>query len=193
MFCILTGLNAQHTMSHASDLPYREIPEYPAAYTPGNVAARMIDGLGYRYYWATEELTDEDLDFKTSEDSRSSRETLDHIHSLSQTILNAVTQMPNIRPAPSRPELSFEEMRKQTLDNFERASSLLKAIEGNDLEPYKIVFKRGEDSAELPFWNLLNGPIADAIYHVGQVVSFRRASGNPMDPRVNVLLGKTRE
>lgn len=193
MLCILTGLNAQNTMSNASNLPYREIPAYPESYTPGNVAARTIDGLGYRYYWATEELTDKDLDFKPSEDSRSSRETLDHIHSLSQTILNAVIQMPNIRPAPSQPKPSFEQLRKQTLENFERASSLLKAVEGSDLAPYNIVFKRGEDTAELPFWNLLNGPIADAIYHVGQVVSYRRASGNPMDPRVNVLLGKTRE
>ena len=30
----------------------------------------------------------------------------------------------------------------------------------------------------------------DALYHVGQVVSYRRAAGNPIDPQVNVFLGK---
>jgi hypothetical protein len=36
---------------------------------------------------------------------------------------------------------------------------------------------------------LINGPITDAIYHTGQVVSFRRTSGNPIPKGVNVFLG----
>ena len=32
--------------------------------------------------------------------------------------------------------------------------------------------------------------VADALYHVGQVVSYRRAAGNLMDPQVNVFVGK---
>jgi len=38
---------------------------------------------------------------------------------------------------------------------------------------------------------MMNGPLADAIYHVGQIVVFRRANGNPQNPRVNVFMGKT--
>ena len=34
---------------------------------------------------------------------------------------------------------------------------------------------------EYPFWSLLNGPIADMIWHVGQVVTFRRSLGNPFN------------
>ena len=60
-------------------LPYYELPEYSETYTAGTVAARMIDGLGFRYYWATEGLRDEDLDFKPSEDARTTKETIDHI------------------------------------------------------------------------------------------------------------------
>jgi hypothetical protein len=39
-----------------------------------------------------------------------------------------------------------------------------------------------------PFWHVINGPIADALTHVGQVNSFRRLAGNPT-PKANVFLG----
>ena len=53
-----------------------------------------------------------------------------------------------------------------------------------------IRFKMGDDDLDFPFWNAINGPVADALSHVGQVVSYRRAAGNPIDPQVNVFLGK---
>jgi len=190
---IFSEINAQDEMNKTSDLPYHEIPAYPESYSPGAVAARVVDGLGYRYYWATEGLTDKDLDYKPSDDGRSTGQTLSHIYGLSNTIANAMTKTPNIRSGQSQPELTFEQKRKQTLENFKKASELLKAGGGNNMEDYQIIFKRGERTSEFPFWNLLNGPIADAIYHVGQVVSYRRSSGNPMNPMVNVFIGKTRE
>jgi hypothetical protein len=62
-----------------------------------------------------------------------------------------------------------------------------------NLEELKIVVKRGEETSDFPFWNLINGPIADAIYHCGQIVSYRRSSVNPSNPKVSVFTGKTRE
>ena len=44
-----------------STLPFSEIPDYPDSYTPGTVMGRLIDGLGFRYYWATEGLSENDL------------------------------------------------------------------------------------------------------------------------------------
>ena len=38
------------------------------------------------------------------------------------------------------------------------------------------------------FWHIINGPIADAFTHVGQINSFRRLSGNPV-PKANVFTG----
>lgn len=73
------------------------------------------------------------------------------------------------------------------------ASDILKGSRAGDMEDFNIIFQRGENKSEFPFWNLLNGPIADAIYHVGQVVSQRRTSGNPLSSKVNVFSGKTRE
>ena len=39
--------------------PYHEMPPTSEKYTNATVAARMIDGLGYRYYWATKDLREE--------------------------------------------------------------------------------------------------------------------------------------
>lgn len=195
-FLLSASIAAQCQISHEggnkTDLPYDEIPPYPEAYTPGNVAARMIDGLGYRYYWATEGLRAEDLSYQPSEEARSTAETLDHLYGLSLTIVNTVKRVPNVRPVDWS-HLNDTQKRQGTLENFKAASELLKASEYSDIENSPMVFQRGEQKTEFPFWNLLNGPIADALYHVGQVVSFRRSSGNPIDPKVDVFMGKNRE
>ena len=58
--------------SQNQDLPYYEIPAYPEVYSQGTVTARMIDGLGFRYYWATEGLREVDLKFKPNDEARTS-------------------------------------------------------------------------------------------------------------------------
>ena len=40
-----------------------------------------------------------------------------------------------------------------------------------------------------PFWYMLNGPIADALTHVGQITTWRRIAGNPQPNGVNVFKG----
>ena len=188
-FFIFPQVNAQDM---ASTLPYQTIPEYPAKYNAATVTARMIDGLGYRYYWATEELRTEDLTYRPSLESRTTEETLEHIYSLSNTILNAVLNKANIRPSEEN-ELSFEEKRKATLTNFKADSDMLRQKKNKHLKKMNIAFQRGEKKSEFPFWHNFNGPIADALWHTGQIVSFRRAAGNPINPKINVFTGKTRE
>ena len=172
-------------------LPYYEIPDYPQTYTAESVAARMIDGVGFRYYWATEGLRPEDLAFRPNDEARTSEETIDHILGLSNVIVNSVRKIPNQASGEETSPLSFEEKRKMTLENLKAASDILKGG-GGTLEEYNIVFQRGDTKSELPFWNQINGPISDALWHIGQVVSFRRSSGNPFSPRVSVLTGKVR-
>ncbi|MBX2815334.1 MAG: hypothetical protein KTR24_05040 [Saprospiraceae bacterium] len=189
---IHTAMAQDIPSANPSTLPYHEIPEAPDTYTEGTVVARTIDGLGYRYYWATKDLRDEDLDYKPSEDSRTARETLDHIYGLSLTIVNGPQAKPNIRPMDNS-QLKWEEKRNLTLNNLWKASQMLRHSHDGDMEDYKIIFQRGDQSSEFAFWYMLNGPIADAIYHVGQIVAYRRASGNPLHPGVSVFSGKTRE
>lgn len=173
-------------------LPYYEIPEYPSTYTATSVVARMIDGLGFRYYWATMGLRQEDLDFKPSPDARTSAETLDHIYGLVSIVLNSVMLKPTISPAPVE-VLTFEEKRIKTLLMLKKTSDVLKSADPESLSEMKIIFQSADKTTEIPFWNQLNGPIADALWHVGQVVSMRRGSGNPFDSKVSVFSGKRRE
>lgn len=172
------------TISAQEKLPYYEIPEAAKEFTPGTVASRMIDGLGFRYYWGTEGLSGKDLAFKPNAASRTSEETIDHILGLSQVLLNATLKVAN---GAKQLEMTFAEKRKKTLENLQQASEILK--KSKDITQYKMIF--GEK--EFPFWNVINGPIADAIWHVGQVVSFRRSSGNPINPKINHLSGTIKE
>jgi len=180
------------SLATAQNLPFRQIPEYPAEYSAATVAARMVDGLGFRYYWATEGLRAEDINFSPDGDGRTSMETLVHIYDLTNVLLNAVSKKVTEGGAP-KPELPFAELRKRTLENLKASSEKLKASTEQELNDYKIIFKNGDKITEYPFWNQLNGPIADVLWHVGQVVSFRRSSGNPFNPKANVLTGKVRE
>ncbi|MEZ5041167.1 MAG: hypothetical protein R2828_14820 [Saprospiraceae bacterium] len=184
-------LTFQFVMAQANEnLPYYEIPAYPEKYNACTVTARVIDGLGFRYYWATEGLRPEDLDFKPSQDARTTKETLDHIYGLVNVVANAVKQVPNTGDLPA---LTFAEQRRQTLLLLKETSDMLKASKPKQMKRFKMIFQREGSSTEYPFWNELNGPLSDALWHVGQVVSFRRSSGNPFNSKASVLQGKLRE
>lgn len=86
----------------------------------------------------------------------------------------------------------FAELRKLTLVNIAEASDRLKAKDAR-LEDFVVTFQGGGQASQYPFWNLINGPIADALWHCGQVVSFRRASGNPLNPNVSLFSGKVND
>jgi len=167
---------------------FYQIPAYPEKYTAENVAARMVDGLGFRYYWATEGLRNADLDWSPGDKTRSSLATLEHILGLTTALVNAVNKRPTVN-TPNAPKQSYEEIRSRTLDNLKEASMILRQADAN-LNDYKMIFQSPNRTSEYPFWNLINGPIADALWHVGQVVSFRRSSGNPFPEGANVLQGK---
>lgn len=181
-----------HMESDQAPLPYKQIPDYPESFTPGTVAARVVDGLGFRYYWATEGLRQEDLDYKPSEDGRTTGQTIDHILGLTNGILCATEKRP-VSGVEGMEEMTFDQKRKLTLENIAKASEILKGSRQEEMGEFNVVFQRGENRSEFPFWNLLNGQIADAIYHVGQIVSFRRSSGNPMPSGVSVFSGTRRE
>lgn len=184
--CILTF----NTMAQDVQLPYHQIPDYPANYSSGNVLSRMVDGLGFRYYWATEGLTQSDLDFKPSADARSAFETLQHLYGLSEMIMNASQNTPSVRPLDWS-GMTFEQLRQKTLEQLDKASKLFASMSEEELSEAKVIFQNGENKTEFPLWNIMNGPIADALNHTGQIVSFRRSSGNPINPKVNVFMGRT--
>ena len=165
-------------------LPYYEVPEYAEEFTAGTTAARMVDALGFRYYWASKDLNEKDLAYRLNEKGRSTAETINHIYELSIIIVNSTLQKPNSRG--DKVEMTYKEKRTATLNNLKKASDILYV--SNDISQFKIIF--GEQ--KIPFWNQINGPIADAIWHCGQIAVYRRVTKNPINPKVNHFTGKIR-
>ena len=184
---ILCWLNSFSQETNEASSYYAKIPTAPPDYTPGAMISRMVDGLGFRYYWATEGLTEADLSYKPSVDARTLEQTLGHIYGLSRTILNSAKLVPTDF-TKGQLTMSHLEMRFATLENFRQASTLF--LTSDDISKHSIVFIRENGNSEFPFWNQINGPIEDAVWHSGQAVLLRRASGNPIHPKVNVFLGK---
>jgi hypothetical protein len=168
---------------------YYEIPDYPEKYTAETVAARLVDGLGFRYYWGTSDLSESDLLYRPSDSARNVIETIDHIFVLTQILADATNE--KSYNGVNTKDMSFKEKRDATLANIQIASKKLKSCEPGSLEKMEMIFI--SSGSEYPFWNLINGPIADAINHVGQVISMRRSNGNPINPNISVLSGKVKE
>lgn len=172
--------------------PLKKIPDAPENASAGNVIARMIQGLGYRYYWASKDLRTEDLSYRPSKEASSSFETLEHIYGLAEAIRNTATSSPSIRPVNNPPK-DYILLREKTLEYLEQSSALFLNKTAEEVKQMQVIFQRGTEQFSFPIWNLINGPISDALYHTGQVVSFRRTSGNPIQKGVNVFIGKTKE
>jgi len=188
LFLILISGN----MQSQDQLPFKSIPEYPDNYKSGNIIQRMIQGLGYRYYWATEGLTDKDLKYRPSNKAMSSYEILEHIYGLAETINNTSLKKVNYRPYRDAPE-NFESIRRETLNHLQLAANRFSDLSFDEISDNEIIFETNDIRTVFPLWNLINGQISDALYHTGQIVSFRRTTGNPMKKGVNVFIGKTKE
>ena len=186
IFILILTMSHGYLLNAQDALPYYEIPSAPMQYTATNIASRLIDGLGFRYYWATEGLREEDLGYKPNEQTRSTKETMFHIYSMSVTIHNVVMQTKDT----VKPIDDYAELRRETLYNFKNASDQLTKYNNEDLDMLIITTGRGEKSMKYPFWYLINGQIADCLVHTGQIISYRRTSGNPVNNKAAVFTGK---
>jgi len=187
---LLISFNAMSQQNMNDSIPYATIPDAPESYTAGSVVSRMIDGLGFRYHWATKNLTEKDLEYTPGNDGRTIAQTLNHLFALSTTILSSAKK--ETRDFSVKlPELAYAEKRIATLENFKMASELF--LKSDDLTEHKIIFKRPTNTSEFPFWNQINGPIEDAVWHAGQIVVLRRSAGNPINSKVSVFLGKLKD
>ena len=189
-FLTNTIVIAQENIS--SELLFKSIPEDAKSYTAGNLLVRMIEGAGYRFYWATEGLTSDDLKYKPSDSGQSIWETVEHIYGLSGIIRNTSMNEVSIRPPADTPT-DWAALRMKTLRYLEDATKQLKNKSPEELAALEIIFERGGKLSTFPLWNMINGPISDIIYHSGQIVSFRRTNGNPLPKGVNVFTGRTKE
>ena len=148
-----------------NELPYYRIPETPENMTATTVLIRLLDGLGFRYRWATEGLRAEDMEFQPCSTSMKVWELLAHIHWLLIVSEEFITgEFITGKELEKVPQVRLDERRKKTLDTV---VSIREALMGLDDEYLENI------------WNLINGPLSDVLTHVGQIASWRRINDNP--------------
>ncbi|MDW3652211.1 MAG: DinB family protein [Bacteroidia bacterium] len=171
---------------------FQEITQAPNTFNGTNSLVRIIDGAGFRYYWATENLSEEDLQFSPGNEGRNLLQTLAHLDYMASFVCNTLEGKVTSFPEQEN-GLSFEKLRKTTLHKLDRIKNLLSQCSDEDFQSKKIKCSVQGNAMEFDIWNMIHGPLVDIIYHLGQVVSFRRSSGNPIDPGVQPFMGKRME
>jgi len=166
------------------NLYFKQITEPPTKIAATTSIARLVDGLGFRYFWATEGLSEKEYYFSPGNGSMTITELNLHIYDLAFVAYKTFGG----NPIYIKEKLtSFELTREAILNLYEQLRNLLLSLAATDLEACSFYAKKYEQ--EFPFWYMLNGPIADALTHVGQLTSWRRLAGNPQTAGVNVFLG----
>ena len=167
-------------MGKDQELPFLDISEIPSELTTTNALLRMLEGLPFRYRWATENLIEENIKFRPHPTSMSIEEVNSHIYDLVESTFRVLGGEKQNKDALN----SFHQIRKASLSLLENLTIKLKEIGDSDLEEIE-----KKTSRKLPFWYWINGPLADALTHVGQITSWRRIAGNPQFKSVNVFIG----
>lgn len=156
------------------ELPYYNIPDPPDTVSGASVLARMVDGLGFRFRWATEGLRESDYTFRPDEQCMSIQEQTEHIWGLVNRIILSLTGDRKDRPD------TIDLIRKSVLEMIVELRKSLLSMGDDELKNARI--------HDHSFWHLINGPVVDALTHVGQINMTRRLAGNPT-PDVNVFTG----
>jgi len=154
---------------------YHHLPDYPDHLSGTAVLTRMLDGLGFRFYWATEGLRAEDYAFRPAKDTMSIGELVAHVWELVNWVSSSALKKPYEKPKDG------PATRAEALSIIHDLRETLIAMSDKDLDRLRI--------RDRPFWNIVNGPLSDALTHTGQINSFRRLAGNPV-AGANVFLGE---
>jgi hypothetical protein len=159
----------------SDELPFYRLDSYPSQVTSASVIVRLVDSLGFRFRWATEGLTEQNYTFSPGQGSQSIGQLVAHIWGLINWISTSVT---------GQGEASPETPQGQRDHALHMMFRLREHISMQDDRSLASITIRG-----LPFWHILNGPLADALTHVGQINMLRRLDGNPT-PKARVFTGE---
>ena len=149
----------------AANIPYTSVEEYPQQITATAILVRMLDGLGFRFRYATEGLTSSDYAWRAENGSRTIAEIVEHIWGLMNWICLNIFDTEESRPTDA------ETQRLQILELILKLRAYFEHID--DAELARITIEK------LPFWHIINGPLSDALTHTGQINTLRRLAGNP--------------
>lgn len=165
-----------------NELPYANIPAPPAEMNGAAFLTRLIDGLGFRFRWATEGMSDADAAFQPAPESMSTVRLCKHLCLLANMIDGAIG---GEFEADLHKSEDFQELRGRFLHKLVRIRARAAAMTDAELSAAKV---RHPAKGDFPVWNLISGPLADALTHVGQINGWRRMAGNPA-PKTNIFEG----
>ncbi len=155
LFLILLNYGSTYSQKNIDKLPYRKMPKYSEDINYGFVMSRIIDELGYTYYWASEGLNKEDFvnEYGSKNILYALLENIDQVSYIiaSLTLNDSISDNVYV-------EKSLNELRKKMLFNLINASNKLYLT---------------EDSANLPLWGILSKPISDVKWYTDQIISYR--------------------
>lgn len=153
---------------------FYQIAEYPQRLQATTALVRLVDGLGFRFLWATAGLDAQDAEFRPAADVKSIGELTDHI-------LRMMARAVGPLPEEADSVAGFATTRAAVLDVLATLRRRLLELDDAALAEARV--------RDRPVWHAINGQLADALTHVGQIVSFRRIASKPQQARVNVFLG----
>lgn len=175
----------------SEELPFRELSAGPERLCGSSALVRLVDGMGFRYRWATEGLDDEYLSFQASEEAMTLAEVLAHMLVLAEwvdrTLERGLAEGEVERSRPEPPPPTVDGLRRRTLEALLSVRARLEGADDERLVTVEITASRSRGPQ--PFWSLINGPLADFLTHVGQVAAWRRQAGSPA-PRADVFRGE---
>ena len=162
---------------------YQNLPEPPDQISGCTILTRFVDSIGHRFYHATDGFTEHEINFRPVEGSMSMMEVISHLYRLLFWTYSCF----NTDVRPNKGLETFEEYRAEILMVCEKLSTHLKTFPAADLDKTNILLRRANKT--YPFWYLINGPIADALSHIGQLTTWRRIAGNPI-ARISPFTGE---
>lgn len=144
------------------------IPPHPEEINAQNILVRLVDTIKFRFQLSIMDLTVADYDYKINPTGKSLGELLTHIYKLQVTTLTAL-HPEHLYPANSPIETITDDT---ILILNSMRLKLLNIKEASDFEKINL--------QGLSFWNLINGPLADTLTHIGQVNIIKRALVKPI-------------
>lgn len=165
------------------DSPFQTLPTTPKTISSGAILSRFIIAIGFRYQLATKNLTKHEINFRPVDGSMNMLELLDHIYKVLSWGYQAFDKNAKIE----FPEKTYEGYRKGTLEICEAFNNRVLSMSDEEIQQTEVYLKRMDTT--FSFWYLINGPIADVLTHIGQINSWRRIAGNPVD-RISPFTGE---
>ena len=162
---------------------FQSLPATPSSSSSGAILSRFIVAIGFRYQIATKGLTQNEIEFRPVKGSMNMLELLDHIYK----VLTWAYKVFDKNAKLEIPSNTFDDYQERTLQVCQSFRKRLEEMSDEEIEQTEVYLKRIDTT--FSFWYLINGPISDVLTHIGQINSWRRIAGNPVD-RISPFTGK---